>query len=95
MLHHECVALRNGRIPFETEIDVHFNDFNRHPGLLETFDAMQPVDRFFVEHPNVVLIALYAWYQAFIRVKAYSVLGESRYLGSFFDCMHVESSLEK
>ncbi|MNI75124.1 hypothetical protein D3C73_1312510 [compost metagenome] len=55
---------------------------------------MQPVDGFFIEHPDIILIALYAWHQAFIRVKAHGVLGKSRDLGSFFDRMHVKSSLE-
>ncbi|MNT35785.1 hypothetical protein D3C72_1718290 [compost metagenome] len=55
---------------------------------------MQPVDRFLVKHPNVVPIALYARYQAFIRIKTHGVLGESRDLGSFLDRMHLKSSLE-
>jgi hypothetical protein len=94
MLHHESEALRNGRIAFETEIDVLFDNFNRHPGLLEAFNAVQPIDRFFVEHPNVVRIALYARHQSFIRVKAYGVLSKSRYRGSFLHRVHMSSSLE-
>lgn len=89
ILHHECAALRNGRIAFEAEVDVRFDDFNGHPGLLEAFGAIQPVDRFLVEQPNVVFIALDARHQAFIGVKAHGVLGESRYQGGFFDRIHV------
>src|SRR5690606_35128807 len=95
MLHHKCVALRTGRIPLETSIVVHFNDINRHPRLLETFNTMQPVDRFLVEQSNIMLIALYAGHQAFIRIKPHGVLSESRDLSGFFDRMHVASSSEK
>ncbi|MNJ67795.1 hypothetical protein D3C77_639930 [compost metagenome] len=55
---------------------------------------MQPVDRFFIEQPDIVIISLYARHQPFIGVKAYGMLGESRDLGCLLDRMHVKSSLE-
>lgn len=87
------VALFDGVVPFQAEVDVGFDVFDAHAALLQVFDAGEPANRFLIEEALVMFIALQARDESLVGVEADGVLGQIQEPGYVFDGQQHDHSI--